>query len=67
MGAGAAVMGNPVQSVAWLANKMGEYKIPLKAGDVVLSGAAAAAVPVEKGDSIHLTVDRVGDVGCYFS
>ena len=65
-GAGAAVLGNPVQSVAWLANKMGEYQISLKAGDVVLSGAAAAAVPVQAGDSIHLTVDRIGDVGCFF-
>ena len=65
-GAGAAVLGNPVQSVAWLANKMGEYEIPLKAGEVILSGAAAAAVPVQAGDSIHLTVDRIGDVACFF-
>ena len=65
-GAGAAVLGNPVQSVAWLANKMGEYEISLKAGEVILSGAAAAAVPVQAGDSIQLTVDRIGDVGCFF-
>ena len=65
-GAGAAVLGNPVQSVAWLANKMGEYQISLKAGEIILSGSAVAAVPVTAGDSIHLTVDRVGDVGCFF-
>jgi 2-keto-4-pentenoate hydratase len=65
-GAGAAVLGNPVQSVAWLANKMGEYDISLKAGEVILSGAAAAAVPVQAGDCIHLIVDRIGDVGCFF-
>jgi 2-oxopent-4-enoate hydratase len=65
-GAGAAVLGDPVQSVTWLVNKMGEYEIPLKAGEIILSGAAAAAVPVQAGDSIHLTVDRVGDVGCFF-
>jgi 2-keto-4-pentenoate hydratase len=65
-GAGAAVLGSPVQSVAWLANKMGEYEISLKAGEVILSGAAAAAVPVQAGDSIHLTVDRIGDVACFF-
>lgn len=66
-GAGAAVLGNPVQSVAWLANKMNEYGISLKAGEVILSGSALAAVPVEAGDSILLTVDRIGDVGCYFA
>jgi len=65
-GAGAAVLGNPVQSVAWLANKMGEYDISLKAGEVILSGSAVAAVPVKAGDSIHLTVDRIGNVGCFF-
>jgi 2-keto-4-pentenoate hydratase len=65
-GAGAAVLGSPAQSVAWLANKMGEYQISLKAGEIILSGSAVAAMPVKAGDSIHLTVDRIGDVGCFF-
>jgi 2-keto-4-pentenoate hydratase len=65
--AGGAVLGNPVQAVAWLANKMGEYDIGLNAGDVILSGSAVAAVPVGPGDSIHLNIDRIGDVSCYFS
>jgi 2-keto-4-pentenoate hydratase len=65
-GAGAAVLGSPAQAIAWLANKMGEYGIALKAGEILLSGSAAAAVPVQKGDSIHLTIDRIGDVGCFF-
>jgi len=66
-GAGAAVLGGPVQSVAWLANKLGTYGIGLKAGEIILSGSAVAAVPVEKGDSINLTVDRIGAVSCFFS
>lgn len=65
--AGAAVLGNPLQSVAWLANKIEEYGISLKAGEIILSGSAVAPVPVEAGDSIHLTVDRIGDVRCFFS
>lgn len=64
--AGAAVLGSPIQSVAWLANKMGEYGFSLKAGETILSGSAVAAVPVEAGDSIHLVVDRIGDVSCFF-
>ena len=64
--AGAAVLGSPIQAVAWLANKMGEYGIGLKAGEIILSGAACAAVPVQTGDSIHLVVDRVGEVSCFF-
>ncbi len=64
-GAGAAVLGSPAQSVAWLANKMGEYGIPLKAGEIILSGTPSAAVPIKAGDAIRLTVDRVGDVEFY--
>ena len=66
-GAGAAVLGSPAQSVAWLANKLGQFGIPLKAGEIILSGAASAAVPVAPGDSIHLHVDRIGEVACYFA
>ncbi len=65
--AGAAVLGSPAQAVAWLANKMGEYGIILKAGEIILSGSAGAAVPVQAGDSVHLTVDRVGSVSCFFA
>lgn len=65
-GAGAAVLGSPAQSVAWLANKMGDYGISLEAGEIVLSGAALAAVPVKAGDAVHLVVDRLGEVGCFF-
>lgn len=64
--AGAAVLGSPVQAVAWLANKLGSYGIGLKAGEVILSGAASAAVPIAAGDAVHLVVDRVGDVTCVF-
>ena len=66
-GAGAAVLGSPVQSVAWLINKLGEMGVGLKAGEIILSGAAAAAVPVTAGDSVHLVVDRLGEVGCRFA
>jgi len=65
--AGAAVLGSPVQSVAWLANKLGAYGIGLKAGEIILSGSAVAALPVAQGDSISLTVDRIGAVSCFFS
>jgi 2-keto-4-pentenoate hydratase len=65
LGAGAAVLGSPAQAVAWLANKMGEFGVALNAGEIVLSGAACAAVPISAGDSVHLVVDRIGEVGCF--
>ena len=65
-GAGAAVLGSPAQSVAWLANRLAQYGIGLYSGDIVLSGSAVPAVPVQGGDSVHLVVDRIGQVGCFF-
>jgi len=66
-GAGADVLGSPIQAVTWLANKMGMFDIGLKAGEIILSGAASGAVTVETNDFVQLNVDRVGQVGCYFA
>ncbi|MBN1106719.1 MAG: fumarylacetoacetate hydrolase family protein [Deltaproteobacteria bacterium] len=65
-GAGAAVLGSPAQSVAWLANRLAAFGIGLEPGEIILSGSAVAAVPVKSGDSVHLVVDRIGEVGCFF-
>ena len=61
-GAGAAALGSPLNSVAWLANTMGRLGIPLKAGEVILSGSLAIMVPVKAGDSLHASVAGLG--GC---
>lgn len=61
-GAGAATMASPVNAVAWLANTLGRLGIPLKAGEVILSGALAAMVPVVKGDNLRVTIGGIG--GC---
>ena len=53
---GAEVMGSPVNSVVWLANKLFEYGDCLKAGDIVLSGSFMAADYAEAGDSYTITV-----------
>lgn len=53
-GEGSAAMGDPALCVAWLANKLHAFGISLQAGDVVLSGALAAAVPAAAGDEFTL-------------
>ncbi len=63
-GAGAACLGNPVNAVAWLARTLARAGTPLRAGDVVLSGALCPVVPVEQGDVIELQVgSSVSGVG----
>jgi 2-keto-4-pentenoate hydratase len=64
--AGAAVLGHPAQAVAWLANKLAEFDVTLKAGEVILPGALTAAVTVEKGDSVRATFDHLGSVSIRF-
>lgn len=61
-GAGAATMGSPLAAMAWLANTLGRLGMPLKAGEVVLSGALGAMVPVAAGDSLRVTIGGIG--GC---
>ncbi len=46
-GTAAAVMGNPVNAVAWLARKLAEFDVTMEAGHTVLSGSFIAAVPIE--------------------
>ncbi|NLE94499.1 MAG: 2-keto-4-pentenoate hydratase [Dehalococcoidia bacterium] len=65
-GAGAAVLGNPAQSVAWLANKLTEYGITLKKGEFVMSGSLVQAVTVEAGSCLRASFDRLGSVSVSF-
>lgn len=63
---GAAVLGNPAQAVTWLANKLSEYNVSLKQGDLILSGSLIPAVDIKSGDSVEAEFDRIGSVSAYF-
>ena len=63
---GAAVQGSPVNAVAWLANTLGRLGIPLKAGEVILSGSQSPLVPVKAGDSLVCSVGGLGSTSVRF-
>ncbi len=65
-GAGAAALGSPVNAVTWLANTMGALGIPLKAGEVILSGALAAMFPAKAGDSFRVSIGGLGSCSVRF-
>ncbi|MBW7984932.1 2-oxopent-4-enoate hydratase [Enterobacillus tribolii] len=65
-GAGAAALGHPANAVAWLANTLGALEIPLKAGEVILSGSLAAMVPVGAGDCLSISLGSIGSVSARF-
>jgi 2-oxopent-4-enoate/cis-2-oxohex-4-enoate hydratase len=65
-GMGSAVQGNPLTAVAWLANTLGEFGIPFKAGEVILSGSLVPLIPVVAGDEMRLELEGVGTAACSF-
>ena len=66
-GAGAATMNSPVNAMVWLANTLGRLDIPLKAGEVVLSGALGAMVPVVAGDQLRVSIGGLGSCSVRFA
>ena len=62
-GVASAVLGNPINSVAWLANKLHEFGVRLEAGHVVMSGSFIKAIPFGAGDTITALFNDLGEVG----
>jgi 2-oxo-3-hexenedioate decarboxylase len=63
--AGAAVMGHPAASVAWLANQLAAEGEGLRAGQLVFSGGVTAPVPVVAGGSVTFEFDGLGAIEVY--
>ena len=62
----AEVMGNPLNSLAWLANALGKLGGRLRAGDVVLTGSISKVFRPKAGDSVRASFTRLGSVSCRF-
>jgi len=65
-GTGVACLGDPLAALAWLARTAARYGAPLRAGDIVLSGALGPLVPVEPGQVLTATISSLGTVTARF-
>ncbi|OLA97560.1 MAG: hypothetical protein AUH20_00885 [Candidatus Rokubacteria bacterium 13_2_20CM_69_15_2] len=64
---GAEVMGNPLNSLAWVANHLGARGLALKAGDLVMSGSVSTLLRPKAGDTVRATFTRLGSVAVRFA
>ena len=61
-GNSSAVMGNPLNAVAWLARTLHDFDVPLEAGHVIMSGSFIKVFPFDAGDEIVARFSEFGDV-----
>jgi 2-keto-4-pentenoate hydratase len=65
-GTGAAVMGHPLEAVAWFANLKAERGEIIKAGEFILTGSLTVVQWIEGPADVEIEIDGIGKLGIAF-
>lgn len=65
-GIGAACLGDPLEALRWLAVQSARYGDPLRAGQLVLSGALGPFVPFGPGDRVEASISGFDTLSVIF-
>ena len=60
------VLGHPMRSVAFMANKLAECGRSLRAGMVLMTGSIVRGIPIAAGDTVAVEFTRVGRLSLRF-
>ncbi|MDB5737570.1 MAG: 2-keto-4-pentenoate hydratase, partial [Sphingomonas bacterium] len=66
LGAGAACLGHPLEAARWLATTLHAIGEPLRAGDVLMTGALGPMVALTPGDKVRAVIGGLGEVSFDF-
>ena len=61
-GRGDAVLGNPLNSVIWLARKLQQFGRAIQPGEIIMSGSFTRQFPIAPGDRVQVEFIGVGAV-----
>jgi 2-keto-4-pentenoate hydratase len=65
-GVGSDCMGSPINAMLWLARKMYQLGNPLRAKELIYTGAIGPVTPVEAGDHCLVSIQGLGSVSVFF-
>ena len=65
-GAGSDCLGHPLNAARWLADTLCARGVPLRAGDVIMTGALGPMLPARLGSELVATISGLGSVSTRF-